>query len=353
MKKLFAILLVACLALTACSPEVAPAASQSPLSPDLVFQTPEPWSAQEVMQGKEEFYAEQKPEYMDTTGEFMEYLAGLNEFWKMGHFVKGTYAGQTLVLVKMTCDGPCGSAYQRYAVDESTAQWILLKKYSDALSADYYAPLPSASEDAFYEIPALEVPKELNFYSDTILRLQDQVANWNPSFGMNGAETLPNKAEPFARLFFKDGYVYGELPDGTLAQYSVTPKAFALGFNANLTLIFPDGSVEKNDYTLPCIKTHQAAEGEEAKLEAFATVDGVSLYTMTDGYYSDALPGSLVQALQDVHADYLMAAKDQSGKVPMSLDDLVSQHYVFFLKLDPNRYVLVHEKKLLPEEECG
>ncbi len=314
--------------------------------------------------------------------------------WKTGTFKGADYEGQSLVLVQESCDGPCGPAFFRYAVDEATDTWTLLSNYST--SAEAWLGGPMDAQDGSVNIPELEVPATLAGYDNDSVALLDAFSRLNANqfpenqeviSSMDGLTRLNVFEDPaFPMYFTAGGCLYGVSPDGVMARYTVLPNLFmatdkegnfdsSVLENTEFNFTGKDGKSEEKTFSLTaggcglawsCIDTYEPTDDEMANLEEVGTLDGRSVYqpiniNPREGLSIDYNNYDLEQRVYNAFDNYLMAKAYDLGEDPLeyketsveTVQDFLALSSVFFIKMDNGSVTLTYESKYAPAAECG
>lgn len=320
-----------------------------------------------------------------------EYSKLMLQMWKTGTFKGTDYAGQSLVLVHEACDGPCSSAFFRYAVDETTDTWTLLTNYSRDIEGWEGGPMDK--QDATVQIPELEVPATLAGYDNDSVALLDAFSRLNPAQFPDSQEVTGSMAgltllnvfqDPaFPTYFTSWGCLYGVSPDGLMARYTVLPNLFMAtdkegnfdraGFQGTeLTFTDKEGESEEKTFALTaggcglsgsCISAYEPTADELANLEEVGTLDGRTVYQpKTMGPRQGVNPDdNLEQRVYNAFDNYLMAKAYDLGEDPSeyketsaeTVQDFLALNSVFFIKMDNGSVILTYESKYAPAAECG
>lgn len=319
-----------------------------------------------------------------------EYAKLMLQMWKTGTFKGADYEGQSLVLVQEQCDGPCGPAFFRYAVDEATDTWTLLGNYSTSAEAGLGGP--TDKQDGSVNIPELEVPVTLEGYENDSVALLDAFSRLNVNQFPENQEVIPSM-DGFTRLndfenpafpmyFTGGGCLYGVTPDGLMARYTVLPSQFMAtdkegNFDSSaiagteLTFTDQEGKSEEKSFSLnaggcglawSCIDAYEPTEDEMANLEEVGTLDGRSVYLPKTMGPRQELPGTnLEQRVYNAFDNYLMAKAYDLGEDPAeyketsaeTVQEFLALNTVFFIKMDNGSVTLTYESKYAPAAECG
>jgi hypothetical protein len=358
----------------------------------------EQWSTEEVVTTNKDYYLQHEPDYLkaDTTQTEDDYLQSLMvndmlSFWKVGTIQNGDYAGQSLVLAREACDGPCQPLYFRYAVDEDTGHWTTLLPYSDEVLEGTPGG-PANDQEASIEIPSLTAPQALDLYATDPVMIADKFAVQNPgyfgftdeNFNTNYKVLTGAKDSSFAKYYTTDnaGCLYGETPDGILVRYQIMPVSFNFMPGAkggqvpepvqvqDVILTLPDGSTENHSYTLfaggcgfasSCLSTIRATGDEESSLIEVGSIiakNGPSetsekVYTIPLEGLADYATG-LRFMLSDAYDGYKMNLQYKDPpETALSVEEFLAQHEVVLLKLDTGAYTLAYDSAVAPSGECG
>lgn len=339
------------------------------------------WSTDDIVTAHKDYYSARVPEYVssDPNQSVEDYLSKTDEFidfWAVGTVLNGTYKGQTVVLAKEVCDGPCPSYFYRYAVDESTDTWTMLTPYSEEVTESLKGG-PATAEDTTIKIPDLDLPDTLPLYENDNTLLLDRFSDLDNAFFHNKEENFNNiySAATFLDASFDRYYanddtscVYGVSPDGVMARYLVMPKVFDYEElseeDAFITPLLTQ-NFDGRDYTLSagrcglmasCLQLVSATESEAAELTEVGSMDGRSVYMLgTIGSEPDAnADATLLSSVYQAYNAYSMGLIYQDPpKTPMTIQEFVDAQNVVFFKLDSGKYTLAYDSDFAPSAECG
>ena len=358
----------------------------------------EPWSTEEIVTKNKDYYLQHEPDYRkaDTTQTEDDYLQSLMvndmlSFWKVGTIQNGDYAGQSLVLAREACDGPCQPNYFRYAVDEDSGHWTTLLPYSDEV-LDGTPGGPANDQEASIEIPSLTAPQALELYDTDPVMIANKFGGQDPvyfgytdeNFSRNYKVLTGVKDTSFAKYYSTDnaGCIYGVTPDGILVRYQIMPVSFNFMPGAkggqvpepvqvqDVILTLTDGSTEEHTYTLfaggcgfasSCLSTTLPVGDEESSVKEVGSLiakNGPSetsekVYTIAFESLGDYVPG-LRSLMSQAYAGYEMNLQYKDPpETALSIDEFFDAHTVVLLKLDTGAYTLAYDSSVAPSGECG
>ena len=305
-----------------------------------------------------------------------------SHLWKVGIIKNGEFDGQTLVLAKIACDGPCPASYIRYAVEEGSNKWTLLSKYSNTLTVDNTTIHADASSEI--SIPSLDVPQELEIYDSTKVVLEEEFGGTMMEIGDTSSyqELLDIKNTSFAhyyeRVYASAKYetpntqIYAESKDGILSEYIIVPAPFAdtvLGTQTSSlhTLVRLNNADIEAEYTIfggGCggytMMGASSPTSKEAKLiTKIGTFEGEDAYMLSavedkPEDWNGSRDGSMLSALYSNYDSYVTRLNyAETPSEPMSLEDFADSGNIFFLKMDNGVYVLTFNNEYGPVAECG
>lgn len=356
----------------------------------------EQWPTSRIVESHRDYYIQHMPDYVKSDGTTTDedYLGRLTVddtllFWKVGTINNGDYAGQSLVLAREACEGPCPASFFRYAVseseDEENSVWTTLLPYSDEVTPDLPGG-PAPDQEASISIPALDAPDLLELYSDDGVYLMDARAELDPNFyedtqvawdkqDFNRAFQAVTVADDSFAEYRLNNCLYGISPDGILVRYLVTPSIFGVDSakgatetqpvtTSNYDLELVNGNTEKHEYMLfaggcgfatSCIATLNAADGEEESLEKVGNLDGRDVFMFTGVTESDQPDyESLTGQVQSAYISYKMSLQYKDpAEEPLSISDYLAAHDIVFIKLENGDYILVYDTRYAPTVECG
>lgn len=343
------------------------------------FYDPVEWPFEDVLAAHEDYFKETMPEYYEERG-FEAYKTelldlDLREFWAAGTFISGKYEGQTLVVGRIACDGPCfGETFMRYAVDERSDEWTLLVPYSDETDTDV-VHMETVAEDLTIEIPELDAPENLEIYEDTALVLLDASYLTAAYFEENTYDyysSVELDSDAFSTYYeSENGCIYGVTPDGLVARYMVVPGIFSKAvqdyatFNQDLSFTSEDGEEVTREYALfssgcgfsySCVPSYAASASEEAGLEVAGTLNGETVYWLSEvGEEPETYEDSLLRTYYNAYNNYKVSLEydTDSTEELMSAEDYLKSGNFFFIKLDNGEYVNVFNAQHAPVAECG
>lgn len=348
-------------------------------------------SVTEIVENNRAFYEAATPDYWaDVDGSYPEHMKLYLHAWKTGTFKETEYKGQSLVLVKQDCEGPCNGYYFRYAVDESTDTWTLLADYS--AETEGWTGGPQDASDALVSIPELDVPQELEAYENDSIVLLDRYSLLNADHfpedptlssleGMEEIKDFPDASFPVYYEF--RGCLYAMTPDGLFARYSLMPKDFVgydkegnfdAGAITGKELTFKDtkGGSEKKTFSLSvggcglfssCLATFSLTADEQARLQEVGTLNGRPVYlpesvgTRPDFTADQTLDSRLYDAFDNALTrkayDLGQSPDDYKATSEQTIESFLAQNDTFLFKMDSGDYLLVNNAELAPMAECG
>lgn len=339
--------------------------------------TPEVWSAVEVVEANRAYYIGIAPESDYSEPEdYPETVKSSLQVWKTGVFKTTEYEGQSLVLVNY-CDGMCiNTPYSRYAVDEESDTWTLLSNYSSESSI---IPGPADEVDETLEIPEFETPETLSFYETDDLILTQAFARLNPFYFDNdssteGYEKIENPADDSYQTYYfyrTPGCVYAVFPDGMMARYMEVPSIYEVEPNSyepimkDMTFMGKDGTNVSKSYSLSaggcglawsCLDSFELTSAEEASLGEVGTLDGRPVYLPTEMEERPETNADydLTQRLYNAYDNYLMRLTySEDEETELSMEDYLADGNLFLVKLDSGVYLLTYNSEYAPSVECG
>lgn len=152
---------------------------------------------------------------------------GQPDYYKLGHFESGGYAGADLYLVDEPCDGMCVSDTFYYLVKKDN-QIALIQKNSSWQFSGNGTGVPGIGVDNNYDIADLVYPTSILGPSGQNLQL-DSKAQHQPFCASNFVKTFTNdalgdvyidKTTSSTDYIGKNGF-YLQAPDGTLRAYKI------------------------------------------------------------------------------------------------------------------------------------
>lgn len=340
----------------------------------VTFQTPELLNTSDILEGREDYYADKVPDYFGTqeaytdssqlVEAYVENLETYVSFWETGEFVDGNHAGKSLILMEKRPDGMGSPSYFRFAVNMEEDDWTLLTPYSDEVStADLVVP---SSKDEATQIDALEAPTSLGAYLEGELVLLDS---------LSGLEGQTRNAWTKTELITNDHYVayyeqeninciYAAYPDGVTARYSLVPTAFESTAAAELEFTSVSGESTTRTYVLTaggcgfsfsCITKLSPTDGEEAKLVNAGSLAGEDVWMLSDVSNENPSPTEevLLSAVRNAFTSYSYTQSLDESEEAMSIEEFAHDGNIFFVKLGEANYTLVYSEEFMPAVECG
>jgi len=366
----------------------------------------EAWDSEEIVTQNNEYYTALQPDYMKDQGQTTEdYLKTLYSsedgaspiisFWKVGTIKNGDYAGQSLVLVRANCDGPCEPLTFRYAVDETKQQWTGLLSYSDPAMGTETLQGPGTELEASIDIAALNLPETLDIYENDPVALSNPFSGQDPVYyDLDGTDSYTEVTGPTGGPFTKyylsrsTACLFGVTMDGVLVRYQSLPAMFGFtpasgkssdssyaqpNTSGDFTLLLDEGNeVIKEDHTYiltaggcgflgSCAITYEADAADEANLMEVGTLTrpdegsnvGGTVYTLKTVSEDDAGSGLAAAVIQAYNAYKMGLEYRDPPETAMTTEEFLSKHEVLLIKLDSGKYVVAYDSAVAPSVECG
>ncbi len=317
-----------------------------------------------------------------------EYLLTALTFYEVGTMKVAPYEGNKLLVMDVTCEGPCMSAsLSRLAWNEQSGELTLLENYSYTdYIADYQKPLYDTA-DRELRIKALELPNSIMLPDgsnsiqlksrDFDLQTEDKVTKDN-SDGIDFADLgkVAFKDPKVGEVYLSEG-ITGCLfvinADGTVANYTFDPDL--TGDKSNIMAKWIDGSDSTwlgNDYELKTggcgIGSHcYIIENVDTNLlvEAGKSSNGIKLYLAKDQQRvsdNDALEALVDknQPLWDLNYTYNLyvdlqdhLTDDQKADQVKTYEEFLASKPIIYWQDPFGRFSGIINTEYKPPAECG
>lgn len=296
-----------------------------------------------------------------------EYINGeaSTDYYKLGSFKSGKYAGGELIYLFAPCDGLC--VPQNYRMVRLNGKYYLLKKHSDELYEGSYLDQTKIDIDNDYVISDLVFPENLTGPNNANLALMARQAFSQAVVFLNSKDLVKVYDDPQVGRVYTDSYAglnpeggdrqgqngfYVQAPDGSKIIYALKPNF--VGDNRVPQIVWNDGTANQQEYAY----TDIGGCGSE---NYAAVVTGLNLATdlVAAGFTSKGSPVFILkdrnhQLLKDRY-DFSFAPSDPAdpNSEKISYQDFLNSRPLFFW-IDPfGRLIKFTNARFQPLAECA
>ncbi|MBI5530952.1 MAG: hypothetical protein HY918_05675 [Candidatus Doudnabacteria bacterium] len=282
---------------------------------------------------------------------------GKPNFYKLGHFAAGNYAGADLFLVDELCEGPCTDNF--YYLVKKDDKLAILQKESVSQFTPQGESVPGVGVDNNYSISDKVYPNSINGPQGQVLDLVSQQRSFKAFCADNKIKAFTDPAlgdvytDPVDKIIpgtIPNYGFYVQSPDGSQVDYK-----FSLGFAGadNVPQLTWNNNVKNTDeyiytdhtrcgsYNYVSVITADTFNFDSDLTVAGVTIDGQTVFEFKNPNH---------QFLKDFYDNTYYPA---NGDEKMPYAQFVKSHPVFFWKDGFGRLVKFQKSTLLPVAECG
>lgn len=291
------------------------------------------------------------------------------DWFQVGTFDQGPFAGQQLLVLNMECDGPCFyPMLYRFAYDAMTGELTYFENESADWESEELKSLLRNRTGAL--LPELALPERITIPGTDNVFTRDQTdamfwgdsgyfQNFKPLF--NDSEVGPLFELTAASVGAESGCVYAVAPDGSIVRYAYDP---AFGSDNNQVLEQADGKkIYLSEYNLRSggcgiiggcymIENVNMSElmlvGTTGEVGAMYTVKNpdINAATIYENNQDLTRPAG---RLADIYRTYSSLNKENAK----SFSDFTADHPLLYFQDPLGRWVSLVNSRYQPPAECG